>query len=355
MSTLLKAPGLRLDLSRRVMPVSAEDDEQRKAATQLQSTYRGKLSRKERSVPKLHGAKPSLTRGASSSSSPMGASVTTSQRGSTTHRTPPPMKRANTTSRRLSFDADSEGGLLEPAPGPAAAVLDRGIFQRLRTACELPREVPVHPESLKLELAKRKIFTKPEDQLVCSQLYEDLFDETCHQKELVLTGLTMQWTAAALRNFVRVLPEFKRCILLDLTDTVRFGNSGCKAICDVLRLGDDGMASLVELRLQRCGILNQGALELARALPEASETLTSVDMNGNLLGSTALFKLQESGQKRRGLVIKCASKSSLQDDDDGPRRSAGSRNLDGKMEKQQLTSGAVQRSSGNDIIAKLLG
>lgn len=214
----------------------------------------------------------------------------------------------------------------------------------------------MHPETLKLELAKRKIFTKPEDQLVCSQLYEDIFDETCHQKQLVLTGLKMQWTAAALRNFVRVLPEFKRCTLLDLTDTVRFGNSGCKAICEVLRLGDDGMASLVELNLQRCGILNEGAFELARALPEASCTLACVDMNGNLLGNTALFRLQESSQKCRNLVVKCASKSNVQDDDDGFPRSAGSRRRsNGKLEKQQITSDSARRASGNDIIAKLLG
>ena len=345
MSTLLKPANLRLDLSRRMMSEAplTEEESQNQAATKLQSSYRGKLSRKQHSFSSPSGGKPALSR-ATTSASPMN---TATPPGSSTHRAPPPMKRANTTSKRLSFEAASEGEFA-PAPAPCAAVLDRGIYQRLRTLCELPRDLPTHPESLKLDLAKRKVFSRPEDELLCSQLFEDLFDESAYQKELVLTGLALQWTAVALRNFVRLLPEFKRCILVDLTDTTTLGNNGCKAICDVLRLGDDGMSSLVELRLQRCGILNEGALELARTLPDAPEPLVSVDMNGNLLGSTTLFKLQDCCRKRRGLVVKCASKSNLQssDSNDG---------FDGKLGKQELSSDGPRHRSGNEIIAKLLG
>ena len=51
MSTLLKPANLRLDLSRRMMSEAplTEEESQNQAATKLQSSYRGKLSRKQHS------------------------------------------------------------------------------------------------------------------------------------------------------------------------------------------------------------------------------------------------------------------------------------------------------------------
>ena len=52
----------------------------------------------------------------------------------------------------------------------------------------------------------------------------------------------------------------RRCTLLQLDGNTHFGNAGCKALCEVLRLGDDGMASLKDLRLSSCGIGDAGGM-----------------------------------------------------------------------------------------------
>lgn len=369
-SQILKKPDHRLDLSKHT---AAAAEAQARAATQLQSTYRGKLTRKQfnSSPALLQGRAPAeepRLRKQTSEGTPQRAPDDSSKKSAPL--TPKQPSRAGTavSPRKLAFEAEE----VAPAPGPSAAS-DRGIYQRLRTVCEQPREPPLHPDSLKEDFERRKIFTHSEDKTLCSFLYEDFFDEVSWEVELLLNGLTITWTPFQLRNLVRVLPEYKRCSLLDLSECRGLGNAGCKAVCDVLRLGDDGMASLKELRLTNCGIKNAGAIELSKVLPNSPEPLVIVDMHTNYLGSNALFKLKECAKKKPGLNVRCPDRSTASNDDDGsrgPKRKKGYRvalrdgvqtgmlggqsSWDSKLEEQDLGPGSQRKKTGEEMIERLL-
>ena len=167
------------------------------------------------------------------------------------------------------------------------------------------------------------------------------------ESELILSaptrGQPRAWQPSAVRNLLRVLPEFKRCTLLQLDGNTHFGSAGCKgecfgiltaplalslrysrlqlveglmlefpslaALCEVLRLGDDGMACLKDLRMSACGIGDAGGMALSHVLPDGPESLSHLECFRNSFTSETLWALLKCQQLKQGMVVKCEKKS----------------------------------------------
>ena len=106
-----------------------------------------------------------------------------------------------------------------------------------------------------------------------------------------------RWQREELSELRLVLPSFKGCTLLDLSYG-ELRDAGCKAVCDVLRMGDDGMASLKELRLERCSIGDEGGHEMAKVIPLAPEDLELVVLWKNAMDDRTRTELQRAATRR---------------------------------------------------------
>jgi len=207
----------------------------------------------------------------------------------------------------------------------------------------MEREAPLHPQTFIDELKGKDFSTCPADRSVCHELYYDLIDDTAWSTKLELTKL--QWKPAMNRNLAKLLPMYTRCVEL-VFDYSRIGDKGCKAVCSIVRLGEDGMPSLTNLRLNYCKICDEGALEIARMMPTAPEKLEILGLSGNAISSRAAEKIKLANNDKPGRRLDIVMDESVKSEAERASTSGGqSPGLAAILVNKQTTSDRLSRSN----------
>lgn len=139
------------------------------------------------------------------------------------------------------------------------------------------------------------------DICLCHELFCAVFDDVAWERKLSLQHL--KWQKSWNPDLMVLLPSYTRCTELTFNYTT-LGNAGCKAVCDVLRLGDDGMPSLTDLRMSYCRINDQGGMEMTRTLPHAPETLAVLEFMGNQVSPETVGALKLEAVKLHQMAEK---------------------------------------------------
>ena len=154
----------------------------------------------------------------------------------------------------------------------SAYAAERGEYESIFERCKADIEPPMHPDML-FAVLEKKSFPKrglpvESGRSLARRLFCDVFDEVAWERNFVLRHHT--WNPSWNSMLVQVLPAYLRCTLLDCENTP-LGDDGCKAICEVLQMGDEGMPSLRELRLSYCHIRNPGTCRTFDQLKSIAE------------------------------------------------------------------------------------